>query len=272
MRGQPGASQVITSDATARSLPDVLCRVGATPDGGPTGCFIQVLTGSMVYLLHDPAGTPDTDSYTLNAGDLLELSAPHFFRHSSVAGATFRATRFESVLDTHVIRAAGTGGAGPGGGLTNTELRATPVPVSGTVTATGPLTDTQLRATPVPVSGSVTATTGGLTDTELRATPVPISGSVTTGGLTDTQLRATPVPVDAGSVTVGNFPATQAISAAALPLPDGAATDTTLSSLAADVDTLLARDLPTGASLETLMRELILELRDTKLELLNALH
>lgn len=36
----------------------------------------------------------------------------------------------------------------------------TVVPVSGTVTATGPLTDTQLRATPVPVSGTVTANLG----------------------------------------------------------------------------------------------------------------
>ena len=60
------------------------------------------------------------------------------------------------------------------GPLTDTELRATPVPVSGTVTATGPLTDTELRATPVPVSGP-------LTDTELRATPVPISGTVSVG-------------------------------------------------------------------------------------------
>lgn len=68
----------------------------------------------------------------------------------------------------------------------------TAIPVS------GPLTDTQLRATPVPISGTVT--TGGLTDTQLRATPVPISGTVTTGGLTDTQLRATPVPIS-GTVT-----------------------------------------------------------------------
>lgn len=52
------------------------------------------------------------------------------------------------------------------------------VTVSGTVTATGPLTDTELRATPVPVSGTVTAS-GPLTDTELRATPVPVSGTVT---------------------------------------------------------------------------------------------
>lgn len=40
--------------------------------------------------------------------------------------------------------------------LTDSQLRATPVAVSGTVTATGPLTDAQLRATPVPVSGTVT--------------------------------------------------------------------------------------------------------------------
>lgn len=78
-------------------------------------------------------------------------------------------------------------------------------PVSGTVTATGPLTDTQLRATPVPVSGTITATTGGLTDTQIRATPLPISGTVTANTglsqpLTDTQLRATPVPVS-GTVT-----------------------------------------------------------------------
>lgn len=98
-----------------------------------------------------------------------------------------------------------------GGGLTDTELRASPVAVSGTVTATGPLTDTQLRATAVPVSGP-------LTDTQLRASAVPVSlatlpplvaGSAVighvivdtapttavTGPLTDTQLRATPVPV-----------------------------------------------------------------------------
>lgn len=86
------------------------------------------------------------------------------------------------------------------GPLTDAQLRAAAVPVSGTVTASGPLTDTQLRATPVPVSGTITAS-GPLTDTQLRATPVPVSGTVTaTGPLTDTQLRATAVPVS-GTVT-----------------------------------------------------------------------
>lgn len=61
--------------------------------------------------------------------------------------------------------------------LTDTQLRASPVPVS------GPLTDTELRATPVPVSGPVT-------DAQIRATPLPVSGP-----LTDTELRASAVPV-----------------------------------------------------------------------------
>lgn len=56
-------------------------------------------------------------------------------------------------------------GSAPGGGLTNTELRATPVPVSGTLACTGPLTDTQLRATPVPVSGSLTCSVASTTIT-----------------------------------------------------------------------------------------------------------
>lgn len=96
--------------------------------------------------------------------------------------------------------------------LTDAELRATAVPVSGPVTdaqmratalpVSGPLTDGQLRATAVPVSGTlaldaptlaaletIQANTGGLTDGELRATALPVSGP-----LTDAQLRAADVP------------------------------------------------------------------------------
>ena len=72
------------------------------------------------------------------------------------------------------------------GPLTDTQLRATAVPVS------GPLTDTQLRTTAVPVSGP-------LTDTELRLADVKITLDgetvAVTGPLTDTQLRTTPVKV-----------------------------------------------------------------------------
>jgi hypothetical protein len=100
------------------------------------------------------------------------------------------------------------GGAVPvTGPLTDTQLRATAVPVSGTFWQTtqpvsGPLTDTQLRATAVPISGTVTANTGllqPLTNTELRASAVPVSGTFwqatqpVSGPLTNTELRATAV-------------------------------------------------------------------------------
>jgi len=61
------------------------------------------------------------------------------------------------------------------------------------------LTDAELRATPVPVSGTVS--TGGLTDAQLRATPV----DTTTDGLTDAQLRATPVSVSITNEDFGTF-------------------------------------------------------------------
>lgn len=58
----------------------------------------------------------------------------------------------------------------------------------GTHAVTGPLTNAELRATPVPVSGTVT--TGGLTDAELRATPVPVSGTVTANAGTNLNTSA----------------------------------------------------------------------------------
>jgi hypothetical protein len=158
--------------------------------------------------------------------------------------------------------------------LTDTALRATPVPVSGTVAVTGTFWQTTQ-----PVS---LATWAGLTDAELRASAVPVSlasvpshavtnagtfavqaaqsgswtvtanaGSGTmavSGPLTDTQLRATAVPVSGTVAVTGTFwQATQPVSAASLPLPTGAATQTTLALVATEA-TLDAR---TGALTET---------------------
>jgi hypothetical protein len=104
-------------------------------------------------------------------------------------------------------------GSGSGTGLTDAELRASAVPVS------GPLTDAQLRASAVPVSAaSLPLPTGASTEATLAALnakvtavntgavvlaagaaaigSVSVTGSVTvTGPLTDTQLRATAVPI-----------------------------------------------------------------------------
>lgn len=74
---------------------------------------------------------------------------------------------------------------------------------------------------------------GPLTDTQLRASAVPVSGP-----LTDTQLRASAVPV----------------SAASLPLPTGAATETTLAGIKTGTDKLVTAktaDFDTGAGVDT---------------------
>ena len=73
-------------------------------------------------------------------------------------------------------------------------------------------------------------------------------GGSSSGGLTDAQLRAAPILVyvaDAGAlnvnahaVSVSNFPATQAISAAALPLPNGAATDERLTTAVTELGSI----------------------------------
>ena len=83
-----------------------------------------------------------------------------------------------------------------------------PIPVSGTVTAnTGlsqPLTDTQLRATAVPVSGTFWPATQ------------PVSGSVSVSNFPSTQpVSGTFWPATqpvSGSVSISNFPATQSVS------------------------------------------------------------
>jgi hypothetical protein len=105
------------------------------------------------------------------------------------------------------------------------------------------LTDAELRATPVPVSGTVTITDG--------SGPVTVDGTVgitgsvaVTGPLTDAQLRA-------GAVSV---------SAASLPLPSGAATETsvaaTATAIGAPADAAAGSDGAT-ASLIALVKRLL---------------
>lgn len=169
------------------------------------------------------------------------------------------------------------------GPVTNTELRAVPLPVSGTVgvsgtlPVSGPLTDTQLRASGVPVTGSFYPATQPVSLATAPTTPVtgtfwqslqPVSGP-----LTDTQLRALAVAVSIASMpttpVTGTFwQALQPVSVASLPLPSGASTEATLALIKAKTDnldvllstrtkpadtqpvSLASQPLPTGASTE----------------------
>lgn len=194
---------------------------------------------------------------------------------------------------------ANTGLAQP---VTDAQLRATALPVSGTFyQATQPVSIAAMPTTPVtgtffqatqPVSGTVTANTGlsqPLTDTQLRATALPVSLTFPTtqavsmatapttpvtgtfwqstqpvsGPLTDTQLRATSLPVTvtfpatqaiSGTVGVNNFPATQAVSGTvavsalpALPAGSNAIGTVTVGNFPATQPVSLATNTPTLA-------------------------
>lgn len=116
----------------------------------------------------------------------------------------------------------------------NASLASIDTKLTAPLSVTGPLTDTQLRASAVPVSlSSVPLPTGAATAanqvTEI-ASLASIDSKLTaplsvTGPLTDAQLRASAVPV----------------SAASLPLPTGAATETTLAAMSAKLPATLGQ-------------------------------
>ncbi len=141
--------------------------------------------------------------------------------------------------------------------LTDTQLRAAPVimtgavtienwpasfGISGTVAVTGTFWPSiqavsQSGAWTVAVTGTfwqaVQPVSGPLTDAQLRANPVPISGAFwqATQPVSIASMPSTPV--------TGTFwPATQPISATTLPLPSGASTEATLAAIKAKTDNL----------------------------------
>jgi hypothetical protein len=169
---------------------------------------------------------------TVMAADVATIKAGNKTNDGNGNAITSSTVGAKRGLDVNII--AGGGGGGGGGGISaqynaplptynNGDPTTLQTDVNGRLITTGGLTDTQLRASAVPVSGP-------LTDTQLRATAVPVSGTVTANTglsqpLTDTQLRASAVPV----------------SAASLPLPSGAATsalqtdaNTSLATIAAE--------------------------------------
>lgn len=151
------------------------------------------------------------------------------------------------------------------GPLTDTQLRATTVPISGTVTAVGPLTDTQLRATAVPVSAvTLPLPAGAATDAILTGgTAKSITRSATKGttvaadvtsDATDVNTQAlhvnlkgvhsvVPISDNAGSITV-DAPVTTPVF---IRLSDGTAAITTLPTSLATLPPLVAGTASIGS-------------------------
>ena len=189
-------------------------------DGGPVSIMGRVTT--------DPFDAYDggyKNVYAFVSFDGGFVSVTNFPASQAVTNANLDvalSTRTKPADQQHTIidSSASIAVTGP---VTDTQLRASAVPVSltsttvtGSVAVTGPLTDTQLRASAVPISLAVAPTTAvtnaGLTNLDValstRTKPadqqhaiIDSSASIAvTGPITDTQIRATPLPVS-GTVT-----------------------------------------------------------------------
>lgn len=231
-------SQQVDASGNVQPAGDIAARgVFVRPTDG-TNSQDYTASGEALVLV-TPLTSASTVTVVQPTGSNLHVEVDASALPTGAATAANQATEIASLAS---IDGKLTGPLSVTGPLTDTELRATPVPVS------GPLTDTELRATAVPVSGP-------LTDTELRASAVPVSGTITvtgvataanqateiaslasidgkltaplsvTGPLTDTELRASAVPV----------------STASLPLPTGAATETTLAAASAKLPATLGQ-------------------------------
>jgi hypothetical protein len=164
-----------------------------------------------------------TQAGTWNIGTLSTITNP-----VAVTGTFFQATQPVSIATMPTTPVTGP--------LTDAELRATPVPISGTVAISGtiPISGTvtanqgtspwvvSAASLPLPTGASTSAlqtsgnaslvsidskltspltVTGPLTDTQLRATPVPISGTVAFSNTTIAVTQSTSPWVISGSVT-----------------------------------------------------------------------
>ncbi len=232
---QSGADvlQVIYEVTSVNPLTDAQLRATAVP---VSGTFFQATQPVSAASLPLPSGAATATNQTTGNTSLSNIDGKLPALVSSrvpvdgsgvtqpVSGTFWQATQPVSIASSVPV-------TGP---LTDAQLRASTVPISGTVTAnTGlsqPLTDAQLRASAVPVSGTVTANTGltqPLTDTQLRAAAVPVSGTffqatqpvsgtvtANTGlsqPLTDAELRASAVPVSVGSIALPTGASTSAL-------------------------------------------------------------
>jgi hypothetical protein len=224
--------------ATEATLTDIETNIGAKADASATtdtgtfsliSLFKRLLTkvttlvsnqtdGSQLTKITDGAGVVNTKQLgtALTNTDVGLVTNTTIHGRSSSGGGTFVDVKVNpsGSLQTSIGDISGVVGQ-------NTMANSLPVTIASNQTAI-PISDNGGSVTvdgSVTVSGTVTANTGlsqPLTDAQLRASAVPISGTVT--------ITPSGTQTITGSVSVSNFPATQPVSAASLPLPTGAAT------------------------------------------------
>ena len=105
----PFASEVVTVSTTPIGITANLCRVG----GASTSAIVEVVTGTINYLLHDAAATPGATSHLLTVGSVLEMVEPYKFVAVRNGGsdATVRVTCVDRLQETRVFKLPVAGGA-----------------------------------------------------------------------------------------------------------------------------------------------------------------
>lgn len=207
-----GSSNGGASDgATEETLEDVLLELqNKLDDGGTVELGSDTIANILIAL--ETANAPVVDGLNdsldvladilleldqkIEAGDIVGLDAATITALQTISATIlnqptdFPDAATHTKLDSILTDTGDAGTSPPSGSGMLGWLRGIYTAITGTVTVSGPITDTQLRASSVPVTVS--------------------DGSG-------------PLTVD-GSVSISNFPATQPVSNASLPLPTGAAT------------------------------------------------
>jgi len=240
--GTPSVTVSGTAAVSAASLPLPTGAATETTLSTLNGKIPSSLTVASTRLLVDGSGVTQPVSGTVAVSGTTAISAASLPLPTGAAtSAKQPALGTAGTPSTDVLTVQGA-----------TSMTALKVDGSGvTQPVSGPLTDTQLRASAVPVSGTVAVS--GTTAISAASLPLP-SGAATaakqpalgTAGVASTDVitvqgiaSGTPQPIS-GSVSVTGTPSvtvsgTAAVSAASLPLPTGAATETTLSTLSGKI-------------------------------------
>ena len=190
--------------------------------------FLSVVAGS-VFADTPPPGTVKAKMFSGDGNTAATLQSNGALNVNVTGGSGLTSTVNQGTAGSSSWLASITASALPtnacqetGGHLSSIDSKLT-APLS----VTGPLTDSQLRATAVPISGSVTVS-GTITATNsANGNPGSSAPAQATqiGGSDGTNLRAVKVS-STGVVAVDGSASTQPISAASLPLPALAATST----------------------------------------------
>jgi hypothetical protein len=240
-----------TADVTVRALP-ITAANGASSGGGGGGTVDQGAAGVDPWLVEVTNATLAVTGNWLTDAQLRATPIDVNLAASAIAVPVIGASPFTtSILDASTFDSAAVRGAAPSSGENGLVVRnipsgtqdvsaaALPLPAGAATSAKQDTGNTSLASidtkltNPLPVSGTVTAVQP--TGTNLHVVVDSAPTTAVTGPLTDAQLRASAVP----------------ISAAALPLPSGAATsakqDTGNTSLAS-IDTKLTNPLPVSGT------------------------